>query len=157
MMTEDSLIAAIPEHCFGMTSRLATRSTSKVFANLLAPLELEVTQFPIMVMLRLHSSILVSELSRLLDIEASGISRNIQALERKGAVVCSGGRGRNGKQVALSASGQILLDEAVVRWKQAQQMLIEELGEEEALLVRQAMKNLSAAAQRILSRERGVR
>ncbi len=157
MTSVEEIIASVPEHCFGMTSRVASRATTRIFASLLAPLGLEVTQFPIMVMLRLHNSILVSELSKLLDIEASGISRNIQALERKGAVISTGGRGRNGKHVALSAEGEVLLNQAVLRWQEAQKMLIAELGEDETIAVRKAMKNLSAAAQRILSREKEMR
>lgn len=160
MMTDFSLmidnvpIETIPEVCLGMASRLASRMTTKVFGTLLAPLGLDATQFPIMVMLRLHSGVVVSALSKLLDIEASAISRNVQTLERKGLVISSGGRGRNGKRLALSTNGHEVLDQAVRCWRDAQKMLIAELGEAETKEVRRTMKSLNDAAQRILVRER---
>jgi DNA-binding MarR family transcriptional regulator len=154
MMIDDVPMEAIPEMCLGMASRLASRMTTKVFGALLAPLDMDATQFPIMLMLRLHSGIVVSALSKLLDIEASAISRNIQALERKGLVISSGGRGRNGKRLALSPDGNEVLDQAVQRWRDAQKMLIAELGEAETKEIRRTMKSLNDAAQRILVREK---
>lgn len=154
MMIDDISIDAIPEICLGMGSRLASRMTTRVFGILLGPLGLDATQFPVMLMLRLHPGIVVSALSSLLDIEASGISRNVQALERKGLVISSGGRGRNGKRLALSPDGHALLDQAVQCWRDAQKMLIAELGEAETDAVRRSMKSLNDAAQRILARER---
>ncbi len=154
MVIDDVPLEDIPEVCLGMASRVASRMTTKVFGTLLVPLGLDPTQFPVMVMLRLHTGIVVSALSRLLDIEASAISRNVQALERKGLVISSGGRGRNGKRLALSPAGQELLDQAVRCWRDAQKMLIDELGEAETKAVRRTMKSLNDAAQRILVRER---
>lgn len=154
MMIDDVSIEAIPELCLGMASRLASRTTTRVFGMLMGPLGVDATQFPIMVQLRLHPGIVVSALSRLLDIEASAVSRNIQALERKGLVAATGGHGRNGKRLTLSADGQQLLDRAVQCWRDAQRMLIEELGEEQAEEVRRTMRSLNAAAQRILAREK---
>jgi len=151
-MRDDFQVAAIPDICLGMTSRLASRMTTKVLGNLLEPYGLDPTQFPIMVMLHLHPGIVVSALSIFLDIEASGISRNVQTLERKGLVVSSGGRGRNGKQLNLSPAGRKVFKQAVQCWQEAQRMLIAELGEKEAKEARQMMVSVSAAAQRILVR-----
>lgn len=155
MMTDDVPIEAISDFCLGMTSRLASRMTTKVLGLLLEPLGIDPTQFPIMVMLHLHPGIVVSALSKLLDIEASGISRNVQTLERKGLVISSGGRGRSGKRLALSPNGQEVFEQAIRCWQDAQKLLISELGEEEAKEARQTMKRVSAAAQRILAREGG--
>ena len=156
MMIDDVALEAIPEICLGMTSRLASRMTTKVFGVLLAPLGLDATQFPIMVMLRQHPDIVVLALSKILDIEASGISRNVQVLERKGLVISSGGRGRNGKRLSLSPNGHEILDQSVRCWRDAQKMLIAELGETETIEVRRTMKKLNDAAQRILVRTRGL-
>lgn len=151
-MKDDFQIAAIPDICLGMNSRLASRTTTKVLGRLLEPLGLDPTQFPIMVMLHLHPGMVVSALSISLDIEASGISRNIQTLERKGLVISSGGRGRKGKQLTLSPTGLKVFKQAVRCWNEAQQMLIAELGEKEVNEARQMMRNVSAAAQRLLAR-----
>jgi DNA-binding MarR family transcriptional regulator len=154
MLIDDVPMDAIPSLCLGMASRLAARMTTKVFGALLVPLDLDATQFPIMVMIRLHSGIVVTALSKRLDIEASAISRNIQALERKGVVISSGGRGRSGKRLVLSPEGHELLDQAVQCWRDAQKMLIAELGEAETKEVRRVIKKLNDAAQRILVREK---
>lgn len=152
-MMNDSQIKDIPEICLGMTARLASRMTTKILGILLKPLDLDPTQFPILVMLYLHPGIVVAALSNLLDIEASGISRNIQTLEKKGLVTSSGGRGRQGKQLTLSPAGYESFKRALLCWQEAQRMLIAELGEKEFQDAQKAMKDVSAAAQRIIMRE----
>jgi DNA-binding MarR family transcriptional regulator len=145
-------IEAIPETCLCMASRVAARMSTKVLGTLLAPLGLDATQFPVLVMLHLHSGIAVSALSKRLDIESSAISRNIQVLERKGLVISLGGHGRHGKRLVLSPYGHELLDQAVRRWRDAQEMLIAELGEAEVNEMRRKMKSLSDASQRVLTK-----
>ncbi|MDR3485214.1 MAG: MarR family winged helix-turn-helix transcriptional regulator [Bradyrhizobium sp.] len=146
-LSEDFL-ASIPTVCFGMIGRAASRAVTRVLAVHLAPLDLQPTQFPILVMIRLHRDDGIAALAARLELDASALTRNVQLLERKGFLTARGGRGRGGKSLALSAAGEEILVKAVAKWRLAQEALLAELGDEEAKILRSLLKRLEEAAGR---------
>jgi len=131
-----------------MASRAASRAATRVFAACLEPLDLEATQFPILLTLRLRGETTVAALAQALDLDPSTVTRSLQPLERRGLVAAQGGRGRSGKRLALSKSGEAALERAVAKWREAQAAIVEELGAEDAVALRASLARLEAAAER---------
>jgi DNA-binding MarR family transcriptional regulator len=141
-------LASIPASCLGMASRAASRAATRVFSAHLRDLDLEATQFPILLMLRIHGPQGMAPLAALLDLDASTLTRNAQRLARKGLVASHGGRGRNGKRLSLTASGIAALDQASAKWRAAQDAIDAELGAESAHALRGSLRRLEEAANR---------
>lgn len=144
----DETLAAIPATCLGVASRAASRAASRVFAAHVGAVDLLATQFPVLVMIRLHGADGIAGLAERLDLDASALTRNVQLLERKGLVVAQGGRGRGGKRLALSPEGEIVLSKAVARWRTAQAALLAELGEDGPDALLRTLKRIKDAAER---------
>jgi DNA-binding MarR family transcriptional regulator len=62
--------------------------------------------------------------------DQSTLSRNLKPLEREGWVEISPGRDRRRRLVTLTASGQLLLEQAIPLWEQVQTTLLEHYGQE---------------------------
>jgi len=131
-----------------MASRAASRAATRVFAACLEPLDLEATQFPILLTLRLRGETTVAALAQALDLDPSTVTRSIQPLERRRLVAAQGGRGRSGKRLALSKTGEATLEEAAAKWREAQAAIVAELGAEDANALRGSLARLEAAADR---------
>ncbi len=144
----EDFLASIPTACFGMISRAASRAATRVLAVHLATLDLQPTQFPILVVIKLHRDDGIAALAARLELDASAVTRNIQLLERKGFITAQGGRGRGGKRLALSAAGEAILIKAVAKWRLAQEALLVEFGDEEAKILRSLLKRFEEAAGR---------
>jgi DNA-binding MarR family transcriptional regulator len=141
-------LAAIPATCLGIASRAAARAATRAFGAYLGDLDLQATQFPILVMVRLHGAEGIAMLADRLDLDASALTRNVQILERRGLVRAEGGRGRGGKRLALTADGTALLEQGAACWRAAQAAIVAELGAEEASTLRRLLSRLEAAAER---------
>lgn len=142
-------LSAVAAACLGIASRAAARAATRAFDVHLAGLELQATQFPILVMVRLHGAEGIAMLAERLDLDASALTRNVQILERRGLVRAEGGRGRGGKRLALTEDGAVLLERAAERWQAAQAAIVAEMGAGEAATLRLLLARLEAAAGRV--------
>lgn len=145
-------LAVVAAACLGIASRGAARAATRAFDVHLDGLELQATQFPILVMVRLHGAEGIAMLAERLDLDASALTRNVQILERRGLVRAEGGRGRGGKRLTLTADGAALLERAAERWQTAQAAIVAEMGAEEATTLRRLLASLEVAAGRVAER-----
>ena len=141
-------LAAIASECLGMASRAASRATARVFSLRLAPLNLEATQFPILLELRLGGETTIAALAQTLDLDPSTVTRSVQPLERRGLIAAQGGRGRSGKRLTLSKSGETALEKAVAEWRAAQAAIVAEMETDDVAALRATLPRLKAAADR---------
>ena len=134
--------------CFALRSRMAARAVSRAYNDRLRPLNLQVTQFSLLVGIRLAVGVPVAALAGHLDIEPSALLRNIRILEARGLVAGDGGRGRHGRRVRLTVAGEALLAQATPLWASAQAEMEAAVGKDFAV-IRDALGRIQAAALRL--------
>ncbi len=140
-----SLPQEIAQVCIGNRTRMASRAVTRVFNSRMRPLNLQITQFSILVALAQAKDEPVAAMADRLDVEPSTLLRNLKLLERRGLVVGEGGPGRKGRRLRLTDEGKAMLDAAGPLWAQAQAELARALAGQ-AEPTRQALIRLETAA-----------
>jgi len=139
----------LPGLCLGSSAHRAARAMMRVYARQMRALDLNFPQFGLLVALAQLPGRNVREIADRVGLDASTLTRNIALLERRGAVIGDGGRGRAGKLLRLTPAGEALLQEALKAWSAAQANLVAELGEREAAEMRRSLARMHDAALRV--------
>lgn len=139
----------LPGICLGSSARRAARAMMRVYALQMGGLDLNFPQFGLLVALAQLPGRNVREIADRVGLDASTLTRNIALLERRGAVIAEGGRGRAGKLPRLTPAGEALLQEALKAWSAAQASLVAELGEGDAAEMRRSLARMHDAALRV--------
>jgi DNA-binding MarR family transcriptional regulator len=134
--------------CFAHRTRMAARAVTRAYNSHLRPLNLQVTQLSLLIVIEQDNTASIAALAERLDIEPSAVLRNLKILERRGLVANDGGRGRRGRRSSLTAQGKAILAAAAPLWERAQSELAKGLhGREEK--TRAALIDLESAALRM--------
>lgn len=135
-----------PNVCTAARVRKASRRISQMYDRELAPHDLTVTQFGLLVQLRAQPGVAIGALAESMVMDATTLSRNLRPLERRGLVAAevdrSDGRVR---KLKLTPAGRTTLERAMTGWRAAQDQIAAALGADE-------MKSLNAALDRALDR-----
>jgi DNA-binding MarR family transcriptional regulator len=134
--------------CFGHRSRKAARAVTRALNQRLRPLDLQITQFILLGAVARQGDRSIASLAEEVCVEPSALLRNLKVLEDRGLVASLGGRGRAGRKLHLTASGQALVQHAMPIWRRAQDDLAAALGAE-AQQTREALVRLERAALRL--------
>lgn len=119
---------ALLEVCVCHTTRRAARAVSRAYDAALAGTGLTSAQFTLLAAIAALDPVSITALSNFLHMEASTLSRNLQALRGSGLVVWQSGSGRRAAQITLSDSGHKALAAAIPAWQDVQRGLIQRLG-----------------------------
>ena len=135
-----------PTLCTASRVRKASRRVSQIYDRELAPYDLTVTQFGLLVQLRAVPGVAIGALADSMVMDATTVSRNLRPLERRGLVTAEADKddGRV-RKLKLTPQGRATLDRAVAGWRAAQDYIAGALGPDE-------MKALNAALDRALDR-----
>lgn len=138
-----------PNVCTAARVRKASRRISQMYDRELAPHDLTVTQFGLLVQLRARPGVAVGALAESMVMDATTVSRNLRPLERRGLVAAEADRddGRV-RKLKLTPAGRMTLDRAMAGWRAAQDQIAAALGAD-------GMKALNAALDRALERLAG--
>ncbi|MBV8603836.1 MAG: winged helix-turn-helix transcriptional regulator [Pelomonas sp.] len=142
---DPSQLKRIAAQCPGLQARATARALTRFYSACFNPLGLTAEQFALLVGIGAADGASVVDLAASAGVDATTLSRSVQALEQRGLVQAVGGRGRAGKRLSLSASGQALMLEAVPVWRRARASLSRRLGQATVQATRQAMKDLADA------------
>jgi DNA-binding MarR family transcriptional regulator len=142
----------ISQSCVGYRSRKASRALARLFNAEMRPLDLPVTQFAVLVAVDTKPDDTIAGLAGRLNTDPSSVVRLALALEKRGLLTSDNGRGRNGKRLALSASGRALLEQAMTAWQRTHDMITAELGEDEMRKLIAGLARLEACALKIENR-----
>jgi len=118
--------------CLGFNVRRASRAVAQLYDRALEPCGIKGTQFSLLNAVYLMGSPTVNRLAEVLGMDRTTLSRNLGPLEREGLVESAAGDDRRMREIRLSATGLAVLGEALPRWRQAQQSLLEALGDRRA-------------------------
>jgi len=126
---EAARAAAEATRCIALRARRLSRLVTKLFEDALRDQEITVAQFTLLGATVLEGPLRPARLARLLDLEKSTLSRNLQLLETAGLLRIEGGPGGAGQMVRVSDRGRRALVRALPAWQEAQRRAIEAMGD----------------------------
>jgi DNA-binding MarR family transcriptional regulator len=137
--------AEVAMNCVCFNLRRASRMVTQLFDEVLRPSGLRITQFTLMVAVRLRGSAPIQALADILGTDRTTLTRNLKGLEEAGMVSSSAGTDRRSRLVSLTPKGEQALDETLPLWRQAQQRAVESLGEERLGSLMPVLHHISAS------------
>ena len=106
--------------CVGYRVRRLSRVVSGIYDEALGPLKLKISQFSILAVLDRQGPLTAVDLCRLLMMDKSTASRNLQRLRRRGWISPVKNRDGSGQNLSLTGAGTQVLQEAYPLWRKAQ-------------------------------------
>lgn len=134
----------IANGCVANRLRRADRAVMTYYDAALRPFGLKMTQFSLLVALRLREPVTIQDLARAMVMDRTTLTRNLAALERQGLVRVAPGEDRRTREARLSETGHGLLARAYPEWRKAQGRVRDKLG---AARTRQLVAELSDAVE----------
>jgi DNA-binding MarR family transcriptional regulator len=132
--------------CLAQHSRMAARAVTRIYNARLRPLDLQITQYSLLIAAKLDRYDTLSGLAESMAVERTTLIRNVQLLEARGLVEpTSEGRGR-AKRLRLTPEGARILSEALPLWAAAQREIEAALGRDETARALETMKILARTA-----------
>jgi DNA-binding MarR family transcriptional regulator len=123
-----SLLAA--QCCLGFGVRKAARALGQHYDAGLAPAGLKGTQFSLLNAIHLVRGAGIQQLSEVLGMDRTTLTRNLNPLTKQGWVEVRPGIDRRERHVELTDAGRAKLSQALPLWHQAHARLEEGLGAE---------------------------
>jgi DNA-binding MarR family transcriptional regulator len=116
--------------CACLNLRMASRFITSLYDEYLRPVRLRVTQFSVLTALEQAGSISITNLSAILLMDRTTLTRDLKPLERQGLVSVSEGDDRRKRNITLSSKGRELLTRALPLWDQAQTHIRTHMGDD---------------------------
>ncbi len=139
--------------CLAYATRRTGRAVTNYFNARMAPLDLNVSQFGLLVAVAKMPGATLAAIGEAMLLDESTLARNFAVMERRGLVVSEGGRGRGGKHVELTREGVKLQAQALTIWRATNRRLAAELEAEEVVAGKIFLRALGGAAERLKSEE----
>lgn len=108
--------------------REASRAVTQLYDQALRPSGLRITQFTILVGIRLSEPVALTDLAERLVIDRTTLSRNLRLLEEHELATSESGDDARIRKVVTTERGRRMLEEAHPLWQSAQTRVEEVLG-----------------------------
>jgi DNA-binding MarR family transcriptional regulator len=115
--------------CMCASIRRASRALTQMYDDSLRPLGLHATQFSILQALELAGEVSQNQLSNLLFIDSTTLTRNLRILHKEGWITVRAGADRRERWVRLAPLGGRRLQQAMPVWGRVQKHLRHKLGD----------------------------
>jgi DNA-binding MarR family transcriptional regulator len=126
------------DDCFAV--RQAARHISQLYERHLSEVDITPTQFSILSTLGRDSSLTMVELAQAMVMDRTTLVRVLGRLLRSGFVANEpDGQGKRRFQLVLTSSGHSKLEEAMVRWRAAQDEFERKFGHQQAAYLRREL------------------
>jgi len=130
------LAKSVAAECIAYRVRLLNRVITNIYDRAMKPLGLKVNQANILTMLSLADRASSADITRVLLMDKSTVSRTVDRM-RKNGWICVAGHGDGSSQViSVTPQGRKLMAAAHAQWKKAQKQAAALLGEEGVAAVR---------------------
>jgi DNA-binding MarR family transcriptional regulator len=116
--------------CVGYRVRRLSRVVSAIYDEAFGPLKLKISQFGILAMLSRRGPSTAVDLCRLMMMDKSTASRNLQRMRRRRWISLVQDGAGSGQKVGLTREGAQVLQEAYPLWQKAQDEATRRLGAE---------------------------
>lgn len=137
-------VERMARECVGNQLRLLNRVVTSVYEDELRPLKLTTSQMIILALTAKQGQVRAVEISRLLQMDASTVSRNVERMRARGWLEQVPGEDERSRPLRLTASGKKVLSRATLAWEQAQTKAVELVGKEGVALLRRLTKDVLA-------------
>ena len=134
--------------CTAANVRRSSRAITRFYANYLSDLDLEPTQYSLLVACALLESVTLSNLADLFVIDRSTLARNLAIMERNGLININKGEDKRTRIIKLTKNGENILSKAIPLWKKAQQEIENNFGHKRLTNLINEMKTLTQLAQK---------
>jgi DNA-binding MarR family transcriptional regulator len=133
---ERSPAEVIADECIAVRVRALNRAITGLYDDALRPLGLRIGQLNLLVAIARMGTARPSDLCRILQMDKSTLSRDVEVIRRKGWLLVEEGAGR-ARPLRISPGGLSLLERAFPAWRQAQEQAGTLIGDEGAASLRQ--------------------
>jgi len=116
--------------------RRASRVLTQRYDQALRPLGLKLTQYSLLANLDRAGPVSITELARLLVLDRTTLTRNLDTLEKTSLVAIGPGRDRRSREVTLTRRGRALYRRARPQWQRAERRFRRSLGTADAAQLR---------------------
>jgi DNA-binding MarR family transcriptional regulator len=106
------------------------RAVSRMYDDFLWDRGLNVTQFSMLRLIGAEKDLSISTLGRYLLMDRSSLTRGLAPLQRDGLIQTRTGADKRIRVVSVTSKGRKLVEDAKPKWRQAQEALIETIGED---------------------------
>jgi DNA-binding MarR family transcriptional regulator len=141
-MTEESKRAE--RECVGGGVRKLNRMVSAIYDGALASAGLKTSQFAVLVAVANREKVRPAELTKLLQLDESTLSRNVERMCARGWLRLKQDEDRRSHQIELTDKGEALIRKSLIAWQQAQQEVTQRLGDSTVAALRSALRKLQA-------------
>ena len=110
--------------------RKATRAVTRMYEDFLRDEGLNITQFSLLSVIRAGKELSVSTLGRDMGLDRTSITRALVPMERDGLIHSRPGADKRIRIVSVTNKGRKLVEDAAPKWRQAQEALMQTIGED---------------------------
>lgn len=115
-----------------------------IYDGALADAGLKTSQFSVLVAVSNRKQVRPAELIKLLQMDESTLSRNVERMCARGWLRLEPDEDRRSHLIELTGKGQALLRKSLPAWQRAQEEVSQCLGADNVAALRSALRNLSA-------------
>ncbi|MBC8287677.1 MAG: winged helix-turn-helix transcriptional regulator [Nitrospinae bacterium] len=116
------------QNCTCFNLRKASRALTQLFDEALKPAGLFSTQFTLLAAISSQDKATITELSQALIMDRTTLTRNLSPLQKRGWVEVTPGEDKRTRTLSLTRSGRMILNHAMVYWKEIQTQVVKTLG-----------------------------
>lgn len=110
--------------------RKVTRAVTQYYDSILEPAGVRVTQFTLLVALFSTKGKTLTEIAESLVMDRTTLTRNLKPLEKMGLITTVQTSDKRSKAYVLTQQGEEIVERCVPLWQQAQNNVVNSLGEE---------------------------
>ncbi len=142
----EKAVDRMARECVANQLRMLSRVVTGIYEEELRPLRLKVSQMVILALTEKRGQIQASELSQILHVDASTLSRNLERMRARGWVRQVAGQDERSRPLMLTDKGREMLGRAVTAWERAQAAALRLIGKEGVAALRRLTKQVSGRA-----------
>jgi len=132
----------IERECLGGRVRMLNRRISAIYDEQFSELGLKVSQFSVLVAVTNRGAARPAELAKILEMDESTLSRNVERMCAKGWLRLEGDDDRRSHFIKITDKGLALVRKGYAAWQRAQSEAVNQLGEPVVGALRSAIRTL---------------
>jgi DNA-binding MarR family transcriptional regulator len=141
-MTEET--KRVERECVGFRVRKLNRMITAIYDGALASAGLKTSQFSVLVAVSNCEKVRPSALAKLLQMDESTLSRNVERMCARGWLRLEREGDRRSHLIEVTDKGQALLCKSLPAWQQAQEEVSQRLGGDSIAALKSALRKLHA-------------